>query len=77
MLEICAEANILCEVRDISQAELYRADEVFCTGTMGELAAVTEIDGRRIGQGGVGPMTQRLCELYRTRTASEGTRVVD
>lgn len=77
VLEICAQANIPCEVRDISQAELYRADEVFCTGTMGELAAVTSIDGRRIGQGTVGPMTTRLTELYRTRTASEGTRVVD
>ena len=77
VLELCAEASIPCEVRDISQAELYRADEVFCTGTMGELAAVTSIDGRRIGQGTVGPMTARLTELYRTRTASEGTRVVD
>ena len=76
VLEICAVANIACEVRDISQAELYRADEVFCTGTMGELAAVTSIDGRRIGEGTVGPMTTRLTELYRTRTASEGTRIV-
>ena len=39
------------EVRDISLAELYRADEAFCTGTMGELAGVTQVDGRRIGDG--------------------------
>lgn len=77
VLEICRANDIPCEERDISQAELYRADEVFCTGTMGELAAVTTIDGRPIGGGGVGSMTTRLTEYYRERTASEGTRLVD
>jgi branched-chain amino acid aminotransferase len=77
VLELCTAHAIPSEVRDISQAELYRADEVFCTGTMGELAGVTRIDGRVIGSGEVGDMTRRLTELYATRTASEGTRVVD
>jgi branched-chain amino acid aminotransferase len=43
---------------------------------MGELAAVTMIDGRRIGDGTVGPMTQRLTALFRELTAREGTVVV-
>jgi branched-chain amino acid aminotransferase len=43
---------------------------------MGELAAVTTIDGRTIGSGHVGPMTQRLTALFRERTASEGELVV-
>jgi len=77
VLEICAANDIPSQVRDVSQAELYRADEVFCTGTMGELAAVTRVDGRTIGSGEVGAMTRRLSELYGARTASEGTRVVD
>lgn len=76
VIEICAAAGIACEVTDISLAEFHRADEVFCTGTMGELAAVTIIDGRQIGQGSVGPMTQRLTTLFRDRTRREGVTVV-
>ena len=48
---------------------------MFCTGTMGELAAVTKVDGRTIGSGEVGPMTRRLSELFRALTAVEGERV--
>jgi len=77
VLDICREENIPHEVRDLSLTELYRADEAFCTGTMGELAAVTQVDKRRIGDGQVGPMTKRLSDLYGKRTASGGTRVVD
>ena len=77
VLEICASEAIPHAVRDLSQAELYRSDEVFCTGTMGELAGVTTIDGRPIGDGAIGAMTRRLSELYAVRTANEGTRVVD
>jgi len=77
VLEICAAEEIPHEVRDVSQAELYRADEVFCTGTMGELVGVSTIDGRTIGSGRVGALTRRLTELYGARTAAEGTRVVE
>jgi len=52
-------------IRDVSQVEMYTADEVFCTGTMGEIAGVTTIDGRPIGDGKVGPVTRRIAELYR------------
>ncbi len=77
VLELCAANDIPHEVTDISQAELYRADEAFCTGTMGELASITTVDGRTIGDGSPGPMTARLSDLYRARTATEGTPVVD
>jgi branched-chain amino acid aminotransferase len=76
VLELCAAHDIQYEVGDLSLTEAYRADEAFCTGTMGELAAVTTIDGRTIGDGRVGPMTQRLTALFRKRTASEGEVVV-
>lgn len=77
VLDICRAHFIDCEVRDLSLTEFYRADEVFCTGTMGELAGVTWIDGRKIGDGNVGPMTRRLSALYAERTAAAGTPVVD
>jgi len=72
VLELCEEHGLPYQVRDISPAEVYRADECFCTGTMGELVAVTTIDGRTIGDGRVGPLTRRLTELFRELTAREG-----
>ncbi|HEU4516233.1 MAG TPA: aminotransferase class IV [Steroidobacteraceae bacterium] len=77
VLDICRAEKIPHEVRDLSLTELYRSDEAFCTGTMGELAGVTQADGRTIGDGGIGPMTGRLSALYAKRTATGGTRVVD
>jgi branched-chain amino acid aminotransferase len=76
VLELCAENGIPHEVADLSLTEAYRADEAFCTGTMGELAAVTSIDGRTIGTGAVGPTTERLTALFRELTAREGTVVI-
>ena len=76
VLELMSEHGISHEVRDLSLAEAYRADEAFCTGTMGELAAVTRIDGRVIGDGGVGLLTQRLSALFRELAGREGTVVV-
>jgi len=77
VLELCAAYRIEHEVADLSLTELYRADEVFCTGTLGELAGVTRLDGRTIGHGTVGPMTRRLTELFRELTKREGSQVVD
>lgn len=76
VLELCAEHGIPHEVVDLTLTEAYRANEAFCTGTMGELAAVTKIDGRTIGSGTVGPVTQRLTALFRELTGREGTVVV-
>jgi branched-chain amino acid aminotransferase len=77
VLEICAAEKITCHETDLTMEDFYRADEVFCTGTMGELAAVTTIDGRVVGNGQIGEMTQRLSEQYGRRTATEGVSVVD
>jgi branched-chain amino acid aminotransferase len=74
---MCAEHGIDHEVRDVSLTDVYRADEMFCTGTMGELAAVTTVDGRTIGTGEPGPMTGRLSELYRRETARAGYPVLE
>ena len=76
ILSLCAEHAIACEERDVSLTEVYRADEAFCTGTMGELASVARIDGRQIGDGAVGPLTKRLSELYREFVLREGERIV-
>jgi len=76
VLEICRDQKIQHAECDLSLTEIYRADEVFCTGTMGELAAVTKVDGRTIGSDEAGPMTQRLSDLFSDRTKIEGVQVV-
>jgi len=68
-----AETNqIPLRERNVSISEIYSADEVFTTGTMGELAPVLEVDGRVIGAGEVGPVTRQLQLLYRAETARIG-----
>ena len=77
VFEICAAEKIRCVETDLSLVDVYGAHEMFCTGTMGELAGVIKIDNRQIGDGNVGPMTKRLSDLYLQRTATEGVQVVD
>ncbi len=77
VIEICATEKIRCVETDLSLVDVYGAHEMFCTGTMGELAGVIRIDNRQIGDGNVGPMTKRLSDLYLQRTATEGVQVVD
>jgi branched-chain amino acid aminotransferase len=77
VIEICAAEKIRCVETDLSLAGVYGAHEMFCTGTMGELAGVIRIDNRQVGDGRIGPMTKRLSDLYAKRTATEGVQVVD
>ena len=75
VIEICAAERIPCVETDLTLDDVYRADEIFCTGTMGELAGVIKVDDRLIGDGKVGLMTRRLNELYAQRTAAQGIQV--
>lgn len=77
VLELCRGQGMPCAEKDLSLTEVYRAEEAFCTGTMGELAAITRVDGRIIGDGGVGPLTRRLSGLYRALTRTEGYPICD
>ena len=77
VLELCRAHAIPCEERDLSLTEAYRADGRFCTGTMSELAAVTRVDGRVIGDGKPGALTRRLTGLFRALTEREGTVVIE
>jgi branched-chain amino acid aminotransferase len=76
VLEICAANAIQCEETDLSLEDVYRADEMFCTGTMGELAGVVKVDDHVVGGGEIGPLTKRLSDFYLERTAKEGACVV-
>lgn len=72
VLELARANSIEAHERRLSLVDFYGADEVFTTGTMGELSPVLEIDGRSIGAGERGPLTARLQALYSELTAREG-----
>ncbi|MSR32961.1 MAG: aminotransferase IV [Gemmataceae bacterium] len=76
VLDICATQRIPHEIRDISLAEVYRADEVFCTGTMGEVVPVVEIDGRKIGEGQPRSVTDKICRHFQKMVQQEGDPVL-
>jgi branched-subunit amino acid aminotransferase/4-amino-4-deoxychorismate lyase len=72
VIRLARDNDVPCEVRRVSLSEVLSADEMFTTGTMGELSPVLEVDGRTLGDGGIGPMTRRMRELYAELTASKG-----
>jgi branched-chain amino acid aminotransferase len=50
--------------RSIGRSELYVCDELFFTGTAVELAPITQVDNRAVGNGLIGPVAERLRSLY-------------
>jgi branched-chain amino acid aminotransferase len=75
VLELAADAGIPHVIGDYSLTELYTADEVFVTGTMGGIAPVISVDGRVIGSGAAGPVTGQLAKLLAELTTRTGTPV--
>jgi branched-chain amino acid aminotransferase len=76
VLALAPTADLSASERDLSLTEFHTADEVFCTGTMGEVAGVVEIDGRPIGHGTVGPVTKLLADRYQAHAKAHGVPVV-
>ena len=58
------ELGINIVERRIRRSELYLADEIFLTGTAAHVTPVGELDMRPIGEGGVGPITQKINDMY-------------
>ncbi len=73
ILDICKEQGIPAVERRLSMTEVYTANEVFTSGTMGELTPILEADGRIIGDGKPGDMTKRLQSLHREFAYEHGT----
>ncbi len=76
IIELAETSGIGCRIGDFGVSQLYGADELFVTGTMGGLTPVLSLDGRPIGDGRPGPVFERLTELFAKLTASTGTPVV-
>ena len=62
----CLAEELGLEVREkrITRDEVYIADEAFFTGTAAEVLPIRELDGRTIGSGERGPITERLQTMY-------------
>ncbi|KAL5566134.1 hypothetical protein UlMin_029298, partial [Ulmus minor] len=75
VMSLVVKENLVLEERRISLSEFHTADEVWTTGTMGELTPVVKIDGRVIGDGKVGPVTHRLQNAYRNLTEESGVPI--
>jgi branched-chain amino acid aminotransferase len=64
VFSLCGEQGIKVVEKRITRDEVYIADEAFFTGTAAEVTPIREVDGRVIGSGGRGPITERLQGLY-------------
>ena len=65
VIDICRAEGIPVFEKNFSLVETYSADEAFLTGTFGAQTPVSEIDGRTIGTGDLGPVTQHIREKYK------------
>ena len=72
VIQLCREHNIPLEIRDLSEPEIHQADEVFCTGTMGEIVPVIRIDDTVFNEKKMGDITTRLRELFLQLTRETG-----
>jgi len=64
IIQLAEELGYKVKEKQITRDEVYIADEAFFTGTAAEVTPIREIDGRKIGAGGRGPVTEKLQTLY-------------
>ena len=74
VIDICRLNGIPTYEKNFSLVETYSADEAFITGTFGAQTQVSEIDGRVIGNGKLGPITQKIQGLYKDLIGSDKVR---
>jgi len=75
VMEIARETGLNVEEKIFNRYEVYIADECFLTGTAAEVIPVVEVDGRLIGDGHPGEITQKLIAKFRKLTQNSGTPI--
>lgn len=76
VINIANDLNISFKEKNLSVSEFYNADEVFTTGTMGELTPVIEIDGRKIENKSNSQILKTIQYKFREKTNSEGEEIL-
>ncbi|PKO93889.1 MAG: branched chain amino acid aminotransferase [Betaproteobacteria bacterium HGW-Betaproteobacteria-1] len=64
IVELAEEMGLQVVEKRITRDEVYSADEAFFTGTAAEVTPIRELDNRKIGNGGRGPITEKLQSVY-------------
>jgi branched-chain amino acid aminotransferase len=75
LLEIAESMGIPLKEQNLGYYDLYAADEVIVTGTAAEVAPITLIDGRKIGNGKPGAVTRQLMAAFKAVVQKEGTEI--
>jgi branched-chain amino acid aminotransferase len=75
ILDIGRDLGLPVHETDMTRYDIWCADECFLTGTGAEVIPVVKLDGRVIGAGKPGPITQRILQSFRQRVLVEGTRI--
>lgn len=75
IFDIAQELNIPIREADMTRYDVWVSDECFLTGSGAEVIPVTKLDGRVIGTGKPGPITQKVLASFRRRVLVEGTRI--
>jgi branched-chain amino acid aminotransferase len=76
-MEIAEESGMAVAETNLTRYDLFNADECFLTGTGAEIVPVVKIDGRVIGNGKPGALTQKLVTQYRSLTKMSGEPIYD
>jgi len=76
-IELIQKLGIPFKEMNLGLYDLYSADEIFVTGTAAEIAPITVIDGRVVGDGKPGEITRKLMEEFRKVTENEGVPIYE
>jgi D-alanine transaminase len=74
VLDLAGAAGVRVRETLVRRPALYAADEVFLSSTMQEIRPVTRVDGRRIGNGRIGPVTELLWQKFQARARARPVR---
>jgi branched-chain amino acid aminotransferase len=77
VVKFARDAGIRVEERSIDRSELYVADEAFLCGTGAQVASVGDIDGRPVGDGNRGPITERIQQIFFSCVRGEDRKYAD
>lgn len=75
IFDVAQELGVSLREADMTRYDVWCADECFLTGTGAEVVPVVKLDGREIGSGKPGPVTQQVLASFRRRVLVEGTRI--
>jgi branched-chain amino acid aminotransferase len=75
MFDLATELGREIKESNLTRYDLFVADEIFATGTGAEVVPISEVDGRKIGPGRVGPITSEFIKAFKARTQNTGVPI--